>query len=229
MRVIPWLLIVAGVVLVYVGTHGAVTTFMSALTPTAEWQTPAVQKVTLTAGKWTVFQKVTSSTRTPSQRPSPKLGATGTPIQPISWPQRASGSGLLAAEDVSVFGPTGARIATTCVYCVGSETMHVSGGRYEGIVRFTAETDGEYTIATEIPDVSLAIAPPALETVSRTFISVAWLGLGIVLIASGVVWLLILLILYLVRSGSSVRAQPTSPAGASSEGGWSPPNGPPVG
>lgn len=223
--VIPWLLVAAGIVLVYQGGAQAIGTFVSAFTPAAEWQTPAVQKVQLTAGNWVVFQQV-AATDLPRQKPgggsggsegndSGDLGAAG--VAPAGWRAAAAGPGLIDPADIAVFGPQG-RVATSCVYCSGSETLTLGSTRYQGIIRFRAAVEGEYTISTEVPDETLIVSPPALQTVGQTFASLAWLGLGVVLIAVGAVWLLVLLILRLTRD----ERHPPVPTS------WAPPSGPPV-
>ena len=221
--VVPWLLIAAGIALVYVGGSGAVGTFLSALNPAAQWQTPAVEKIQLPAGNWVVFQQVGTALDLPSPTPGDLddrgngLGAAGDLVV-VSRPlarATAAGPGLIDPADISVYGPQG-RLATACVYCSGSETLTLGTTRYVGIVRFTAPVAGEYTIATEVGDETLIVAPPALQTVGQTFSSLAWLGLGVLLIGAGAIWLLVLLILRLTRSDRK-------PAQA-----WQPPSGPPV-
>ena len=68
-----------------------------------------------------------------------------------------------------------------------------------GIAKFTAVAAGDYTITTETAAAELALAPPALQTVTRTFGSLAWFGFGLLLVGVAVTWLLVLLIMYLSR------------------------------
>ena len=180
-RIIPWLLVVGGAVLIVTAGTTGVQQFMAALTPVAQWQTPGSQQVELTAGNWVVYQEI------------------GQPLRPTARaPQQSSGSGLLAPDAVTVTGPQG-RVATNCVYCTRSETLTLGTTTYTGLVMFTAPVDGQYTLTTESGGASLALAPPALQTVSQTFASLAWIGLGAVLLAAGTVWLIVLLILYLTN------------------------------
>ena len=237
--VIPVLLVVVGLGLVFFGGSQAIRTFVSAFSPVAEWQTPAVKRVQLPAGNWVVFQRV-AATDLPSGTPGDgedgtnagDLGAAdrvpGQPVvvgRPVSLQSAtlattAAGPGLIDADDITVFGPQG-RIATSCVYCSGSETLTLGSTRYVGIIRFRAAVEGEYTIATEVADETLIVSPPALQTVGQTFASLAWLGLGVLLIVGGAVWLLVLLILRLTESQ---RQGPVRPPTS-----WAPPSGPPVG
>lgn len=223
--VVPWLFVLAGIALVVLGGSRAIQTFVSALTPASEWQTPAVQKVQLPAGNWVVFQQVGPTF--PSDEPSGGSGDLGAAdadgaiaagpvaLLPAVVAATAAGPGLIDPADIKVFGPQG-RVTTSCVYCTGSETLTLGTKRYVGIIRFNAPVDGEYTIATEVADETLVLSPPALQTVGQTFSSLAWLGLGVLLIGAGAVWLLVLLILRLTRSE---RKPPQA---------WSPPSGPPV-
>ena len=140
----------------------------------------------------------------------------------------AAGSGLLPPDALTIVGPQG-RVTTTCVYCSGSETLTLGSTTYTGIVRFTAPVDGTYTLTTETPGANLILAPPALQTVGQTFASLAWIGLGFLLIAAGTVWLIVLLILFLVRSTSSAPSVATvTPPSAPAPDQWQPPSGPPI-
>lgn len=174
-RVIPWLLLVAGVaVIVFAGVSG-VRSFVSALQPAAEWNSPGTQTVTLDEGTWVVYQAGAISPRTGSSEE-----------WTIDW------------QDITVTGPSGP-VATSCVYCSGSETLGVGAVTYRGVVRFAAETAGDYSITTETSGSRLAVAQSAFRTVSDTFSALMWMGVGGLLIAAGMVWLVVLLVQYLSR------------------------------
>lgn len=203
-KIIPWVLLVAGLVVAGFAAVSGVTSFVSALQPQAQWQTPGSETTALTAGNWVIFQQANArpgkgtgtdefGAQEPTARIAPAGGAVGDAREP----------GLIDWKALSVVGPNG-KVATACVYCTGTETLTLGSTRYVGVARFTAEVDGDYTVTTETPGADLAIAPPALQTVGRTFGSLALMGLGLALAAAGAIWLLVLLIIYLTR--------PTPPA-----------------
>lgn len=202
-KIIPWVLLVVGLVVAGFAAVSGVTGFVSALQPQAQWQTPGSQTTALTAGNWVIFQQAdarpgtgTGSDDFGAEQSTGRIarvgGGTGT---------AARQPGLIDWKDLSVVGPNG-KVTTSCVYCTGTETLTLGSTRYVGIARFNAEVDGNYTVTTETPGADLAIAPPAIQTVGQTFGSLALMGLGMVLAAAGAVWLLVLLIMYLSRPKS---------------------------
>lgn len=205
-KVIPWLLLIAGVALVAFAGVSGVRSFVSALQPVAEWESPGTRTVALDPGTWVVYQA------------GPPANRGGLPDERmVDW------------QDVTVTGPAGP-VATGCVYCAGHETLETGSRTYYGIVRFSAETQGDYTITTETTGADLAISQSALRTVSDAFSSLAWIGVGGLLIAGAVVWLLVLLVQYLSRPKAQAPPErqsplpdgPQAPPGDS----WPPPRGP---
>ena len=170
------------------GVRGAV----SGLQPAAQWQSPGTEKMYLAAGDWVVFEQATAR-RGPTARLEPTVG----------WRQ------------LTVIGPDG-EVPVTCAYCSGSETMTLGTTQYVGLIRFTADVEGEYAVTTETPGATLSVSPSVLRTVGLTFATIAWVGLGLLIFFIGAVWLLVLLIVHLLRPGDRkprVRAR-TSALGA---------------
>ena len=163
------------------GVRGAV----SGLQPAAQWQSPGTEKMYPAAGDWVVFEQATAR-RGPTARLEPTVG----------WRQ------------LTVIGPDG-EVPVTCAYCSGSETMTLGTTQYVGLIRFTADVEGEYAVTTETPGATLSVSPSVLRTVGLTFATtIAWVGLGLLIFFIGAVWLLVLLIVHLLRPAAQGTANP---------------------
>lgn len=182
LRAIPWILVMAGLALAVAAGINGVRGAVSGLQPAAQWQSPGTEKMYLAAGDWVVFEQATAR-RGPTARLEPTVG----------WRQ------------LTVIGPDG-EVPVTCAYCSGSETMTLGTTQYVGLVRFTADVEGEYAVTTETPGATLSVSPSVLRTVGLTFATIAWVGLGLLIFFVGAFWLLVLLIVHLLRPATQGTA-----------------------
>ena len=159
---------IAAVLLALAAWAGSAVVAFSAFQSRAQWQAPGSQSMQLTAGKWTVVQK---------------LPADSTAITPSD----IESARTVNADQVTIVDSTGANVPVTCVYCAGKSqsALPIDLQLANEIVDFTVTTPGTYTVTVKAMG-QMAVANPVAK-LEEVMPWVTILGsLGGILLALGV-------------------------------------------
>jgi len=188
--------VLAGVSLVLVVVAGVLIgrsvggPLISAFTSPAR-TTPVDASLSLNPGRYTVFERTGTSSKTGPVTATSNNGTTVTP------------------DDVTVTGPDGDTLATTTIG--GSETITREDAVYTGAVRFRVPAAGTYRVRVDVPAGTEVVVAPALGTGFRAVLP--WVAIGaistFVLIVGSIV-----LAVGLVRRHSARRRVPAPAAPA---------------
>lgn len=180
---------------------GAAVIALQAFSSVASWSMPTTESTQLTAGSWTIFEKV------PAEQQNS-----------LSMTEIAKAR-TVTVEQLQVVGPGGA-VKLTCAYCseaVAAVPLDLT--LHNAIASFRADTTGEYRIVSTSGTAQLAIADP-VRALTESMPSLTLLSLvGLVLVVAG--------ISLLVRrgspgsTGSSSRSMGNQSSGAPPPG-WYP-------
>ena len=98
-------------------------------------------------------------------------------------------------DSITVSGPAGA-VPVTCISCGSTKTTVTLGdATYVGVVSFTADTAGSYTVAATDSGATLVLGPSVSQTWVGAFRGVGLAMLGGFISIVGVVWLIVAAVL----------------------------------
>lgn len=181
-RVLPWILLAVGLVLSAVAVVLGIRGVADAVSSTSTWVGGAPHSVALTQGDWAVYEEVLVR------------GGTGASVSP---------------SELTVEGPAGA-VPVSATTVVGDLT--INNRTYVSVARFTAPTDGTYTISGAAEGTSLMLGHPVESTLARAFGYVGLLMLGVLTTLAAVIWLIVAFIVS--RSRRPAAAMPAGAPGA---------------
>lgn len=196
-KVLPILLIALGVGLFAVGVVTAVTSFQNISTVGDPLVTPGSTTVSLETGDYAVYED---------------LGFRGADASP--------GGNSVDPATVTVSGP-GGEVRTRCLACGSSvSTLTIGTTTYVGLVSFSADSPGEYTVAADGPGATLVVGPTVGGAIGGVLGSIGLIIGGGLLGFAGVVWLVVAAVVGRRRpagpptpqaawSGSAVQQGPT--------------------
>ncbi len=159
---------IAAILLALAAWVGSGVVAFSAFQSQAQWQAPGSQSMQLSAGKWTVVQKLPSDS---------------TAITPSDVESARS----VNADQITVADPTGANVPVSCVYCSGQSqsAVPIDLQLANEIIDFTVTNPGTYTVTVKAAG-QMAVANPVAK-LEEVMPWVMLLGsLGGILIAVGV-------------------------------------------
>ena len=181
-KTFPIILILLGVVMFGVGLSQAisgVTSSIGSITSTtmisSPFTAPGSPSVELQPGTYTVYENIGFAGSNP-------------------------GNVTVDPESITVSGPDGERIATTCISCgASSSTLTLGSTTYIGVITFAAGTQGEYTVAADDDGgANLVVGPSFAEAIGGIVNEVGgafgWVGLSIFggfLTVVGIIWLIV--------------------------------------
>ena len=184
-KVLPVVLMVIGVVLLVVGiaaAFGGVTSTINSITSTtmigSPWTSPGSSTVDLQPGRYTVYENVGFQ----GSRP---------------------GTVTVDPDSITVSGPDGSAVSTTCISCgTSTSTLTLGSTTYIGVVSFSATQAGSYSVeSTDDSSANLVVGPSLAEALGGIVQDMGgifgWAGmaaLGGLLIFVGVIWLIVALI-----------------------------------
>lgn len=161
-RVLPWVLLAIGLVLMVVAVVLGVRGVADAVGSTTQWtSSEGPREVSLTQGDWVLYEETVS--------PSPLARQ-------------------VTADAVTVESPSG---PVTVSPTVVNETLTFNNRTYSAVARFTAPSDGIYQIAVEPVGSRMMIGRPVASTILSTFAYVGLLALGGLLTLTAIVWLIV--------------------------------------
>lgn len=181
-KVFPIVLICVGLLMfgigvwrAFVGVGSTIGSIASTTMIGSPWTSPGSSTTDLNPGTYSVYENV---------------GYRGS--QP--------GSVSVDPDTITVTGPDGAAVSTTCISCgTSSATLTLGSTTYIGVVSFTATQAGTYTVASTDPTgAELVVGPSLAEALSGIAQDVGgafvWVGtaiLGGILIFVGIIWLIV--------------------------------------
>jgi hypothetical protein len=170
-KVLPILLILLGVGVFAVGVVNAVSGVASSLNTVGEqWRTPGESTSQLEPGGYVVYESAGITDATSAR----------VTIDP---------------DSITVSGPAGA-VPVTCISCGSTKTTVTLGdATYVGVVSFTADTAGSYTVAATDSGATLVLGPSVSQTLVGAFRGVGLAMLGGFISIVGVVWLIVAAVL----------------------------------
>ncbi len=181
-KTFPIILILLGVVMFGVGLAqavGGVTSTIGSIASTTmisnPFTAPGSTEVELSPGTYTVYENIGFAGSNP-------------------------GNVTVDPESLTVSGPDGERISTTCISCgASSSTLTLGSTTYIGVISFTAPEQGKYTVAaTDDGGANLVVGPSFAEAIGGIVNEVGgafgWVGLAILggfLAVAGIIWLIV--------------------------------------
>lgn len=192
---------IAAILLALACWAGAAVVAFTAFESQASWSAPGSTTAQLSAGKWTVFQKL----------PADSTAVTQSDI---------AAARTVKSEQVTVTDSSGATVATTCAYCTTTPpgAVPLDLQLANPIADFSVINPGAYTITVKDSAGQMSVADPVkrLENVAPWILLLS--GGGGILLAAGIV---------LVVRGRGSPASGSTPGGppapsAAPEPGWYP-------
>ncbi len=181
-KTFPIILILLGIVMFGVGLSQAisgVTSSIGSITSTtmlsSPFTAPGSTSVDLSPGTYSVYENIGFAGSNP-------------------------GNVTVDPESITVTGPDGEKVATTCISCgASSSTLTLGSTTYIGVISFTAGSQGQYTVeANDDGGANLVVGPSFAEAIGGIVNEVGgafgWVGLSIFggfLTVVGIIWLIV--------------------------------------
>ncbi|HQR78671.1 MAG TPA: DUF2510 domain-containing protein [Actinomycetota bacterium] len=181
-KVFPIVLICVGLLMfgvgvwrAFVGVGSTIGSVASTTMIGSPWTTPGTSSADLNPGMYSVYEDV----------------GTGGSRQ---------GSVTVDPDSITVTGPDGAQVVTTCISCgTSTATLTLGSTTYIGVISFTATQAGTYTLESTDPNGAQLVLGPSLaealrgiaQNVGGAFVWVGTAILGGFLVLAGIIWLIV--------------------------------------